>query len=57
MKLIEVSRRSRFGHEFPKALIKRRIHQEIGGGAGTALVVDRRPFAEDSRRIEINVNR
>jgi hypothetical protein len=57
MNLIEAPYRGRLGHELPNALVKGTVDEQIGAGDGSAaFVVERRPFAKNGRRIEINVS-
>jgi hypothetical protein len=54
---IQMPHGGRLGHELPYALIERAVHKQIGASAfGATLVVARRPFAKNGRRIEINVS-
>ena len=56
MNLIKVSRGHWLGQELPNAVVERAINYQIGTLTFRAtLVVERRPFAQSSRRVEINV--
>ena len=57
MNFVQVAKGSGLGHEHPHALIERSFDEQIGSSAfGPTSVVERRPFAKSSRRIEINVS-
>jgi hypothetical protein len=57
MNLVEAPYGGWLGHELPNALVKGAVDEQIGAGDGSAtFVVERRPFAKNSRRIEINVS-
>jgi hypothetical protein len=57
MNLVEAPYRGRLGHELPNALVKGTVDEQIGAGDGSAtFIVEGRPFAKNSRRIEINVS-
>jgi hypothetical protein len=57
MNFVEAPYRGRLGHELPNALVKGAVDEQIGAGDGGApFVVERRPFAKNGRRIEINVS-
>ena len=56
MNFIQVPRGRRLGHEVAYAVIKRTLDHPIrAGGFRPTFVVERRPFAKNGRRIEINV--
>jgi hypothetical protein len=56
MDFVKMPRGGRLGHEVPEASIQRAVvHQIRAGSLGEPLVVEWRPLAEDSRRIEIDV--
>ena len=56
MYFVQVARWRRLCHELPYALIKGALDEEIRAVAfGTTFVAERRPFAKNSWRIEIDV--
>ena len=56
MNLVQVPRGSWLGHELPEALAQRALaHQIRASGLGASLVVERGPFSQASRRIEVDV--
>jgi hypothetical protein len=53
---IQVLHGGRLGHELPYALIERTVDNQIGSNVfSPTFVVERRPFAKNSRRVEINL--
>jgi hypothetical protein len=57
MNLVEAPYRGRLGHELPNAFVKGAVDEQIGAGDGSAtFVVEGRPFAKNSRRIEVDVS-
>jgi hypothetical protein len=56
MNFIQRPRGGRPGHEFPDAITERTVDNQIGSSVfNPTFVVERRPFAKDSRRAKIDI--